>query len=203
MHVSGETGVPIDVTNGGFYFLLGFWSSIMFIGAIVLFMLSLLIEQPETTITLGHMMFWCRHFILKIVTNPNLEGPEGDIMSKKEPKIALVHEYLVKLGGGERVLKALLEVFPKADLFTLIYNRNSSPIKRKVKTSFLQNLPLAISKYQLYFWLMPKAIESFDFSKYDIIISDSHSFGKGIKKSEKTLHICFLLYPNSLALVGT
>ena len=123
------------------------------------------------------------------MTEPNL----------KKLKIALVHEYLVKLGGGERVLKALVDLFPQADIFTIVHNPKVvyKILKRrkKIKSSFLQNFPLAVKKYQLYFWLMPKAIESLDFGKYDIVISDSHSFGKGIKIPKKTLHICYCYTP--------
>jgi len=114
-------------------------------------------------------------------------------------KIALVHEYLVKLGGGERVLKALVDLFPKADIFTIVHDPKVvyKILKRrkKIKSSFLQNFPAAIKKYQLYLWLMPKAVESFDFSKYDLVISDCHSYAKGIIVPEKTLHICYCHTP--------
>ncbi len=117
----------------------------------------------------------------------------------KKLKIALVHEYLVKLGGGERVLKALVDLFPKADIFTIVHNPKMvyKILKRrkKIKSSFLQNFPGAIKKYQLYLWLMPKAVESLDFSKYDLVISGCHSYAKGIIVPEKTLHICYCHTP--------
>jgi len=114
-------------------------------------------------------------------------------------KIALVHEYLVKLGGGERVLKVISDLFPKADIFTILYDPKVvyKILKRRkrIKSSFLQNFPLAIKKYQYYLWLMPKAIKSLDFSNYDIIISDSHCFAKGIRFPKTALHICYCYTP--------
>jgi glycosyltransferase involved in cell wall biosynthesis len=115
----------------------------------------------------------------------------------KYMKVALIHEYLTAIGGAEKVLLALLEIFPEADIFTSIYNPKiiRFPKKNKVYTSFIQNLPLAKSKRQLYLALMPKAFESFDLSSYDLVISDSHSFAKGVKTHPQTLHVCYCHTP--------
>jgi len=120
-------------------------------------------------------------------------------MNLQKLKIALVHEYLVKLGGGERVLKALSDLFPWADIFSIIYNPKVVykilKKRKQIHGSFLQNFPLVIKKYQFYLWLMPIAVESFDLAKYDIVISDSHSFGKGIKVPKNVLNICYCYTP--------
>ena len=92
-----------------------------------------------------------------------------------------------------------MDLFPQADIFTIVYDPDIvyKILKRrkKIKSSFLQNFPGAIKKYQLYLWLMPKAVESLDFSKYDLIISGCHSYAKGIIVPEETLHICYCHTP--------
>jgi glycosyltransferase involved in cell wall biosynthesis len=112
-------------------------------------------------------------------------------------KVALVHEWLTTYSGSEKVLKALSEIYPKAPIFVPIYNKTkvSAFSDKIVHTSFLQNLPKAQSKPQIYLPWMLKAFESFDFSDFDVVISSSHAFAKGIKTSPKTLHICYCHYP--------
>ncbi len=113
-------------------------------------------------------------------------------------RVALVHDYLTQLGGGERVLKALSEIFPHAPIFTLVYNRervgNDFPPSR-VKTSFLQKFPFAKTHHRLYPSLMPFAAEQFDLSKYDLVISDSASYAKGVITGANTLHISYCHTP--------
>lgn len=113
-------------------------------------------------------------------------------------RIAFVHEYLVKDGGAERVLWEWHKMFPKAPIYTLIYDQIGTHNRFKncnIKTSFLQKMPLAIKKYHLYFPLMPKAAESLDLSNYDLVLSNSHSYAKGIKVGPKTLHIYYCHTP--------
>jgi len=113
-------------------------------------------------------------------------------------RIALVHDYLVQYGGAERVLESFLELFPKAHIYTLIYNpKYFGKIfsERKMHTSFLQKIPFAVSYHRLLPVLMPIAIESFDFSEYDLVVSDSNSYAKGIITNPKTLHICYCHTP--------
>jgi len=109
-------------------------------------------------------------------------------------KIALVHDWLTGMRGGEKVLEALCEIFPEADLYTLVYIPGSvSPIieKRKIFTSFIQFLPDVERRYRYYLPLMPKAIEKFDLAEYDLVISSSHCVAKGVKTSPRSLHICY------------
>lgn len=112
-------------------------------------------------------------------------------------KVAIVHEYLTALGGAEKVMFSILNLFPDADIYTSIYNPKAIkvPAKNKVYVSFLQKLPFAQTKRQLYLALMPKAFESFDFSGYDLVISDSHSFAKGIRVPKNIMHICYCHTP--------
>jgi len=113
-------------------------------------------------------------------------------------KIALVHDYLVQYGGAERVLECFCELFPYATIYTLVYDKDSMHgvfSDKQIKTSFLQNIPFARTSHRLFPSLMPAAIEQFDFSQYDVVLSDSSSFAKGIITGPDTLHICYMHTP--------
>jgi glycosyltransferase involved in cell wall biosynthesis len=113
-------------------------------------------------------------------------------------KIALVHDYLVQYGGAERVLECFCEIWPKAPIYTLIHNPETVHHifdKKDVRVSWLQKWPLAKTKHRIFPLLMSSAIESFDFSDYDIVLSDSSSFAKGIITGPETLHICYMHTP--------
>ncbi|HUL45330.1 MAG TPA: glycosyltransferase [Bacteroidota bacterium] len=114
------------------------------------------------------------------------------------PRIALVHDWLVGMRGGERVLEVLCELFPGADLFTLVHARGSvSPIieKRMIRTSFIQRLPMGRSRYQYYLPLFPLAARSLDVRKYDLVISSSSSAAKAVEVGQEALHICYCHTP--------
>lgn len=114
-------------------------------------------------------------------------------------KIALVHEYLVKLGGAEKVLNVLQEMFPEAPIFTLLYNEKvcGSLFKReKIRVSGLQKLPDWILKKRRYlFPLMPYFMEKFDFRGYDLVISCNSAYAHGIITPVETFHICYCNSP--------
>lgn len=114
-------------------------------------------------------------------------------------KTAIIHEWLVNYAGSEKVLEQIIRLFPEADLYALFDFLPDSEkgfiLNKNVNTSFIQKLPLAKRKYRSYLPLMPFAIEHFDLSKYDVIISSSHSVAKGIRKSPKQLHICYCHTP--------
>jgi glycosyltransferase involved in cell wall biosynthesis len=100
--------------------------------------------------------------------------------------------------GGEKTLEAILELFPQADIFTLLLDRNkiSNTIgQRKITTSFIQRLPLAQSKYRHLLPLFPKAVESFDLSGHDLVISTSHCVAKGARPPDGAIHICYCFSP--------
>src|SRR5574341_109895 len=99
------------------------------------------------------------------------------------PRVAIVHDYLVDSGGAERVVLALHEQFPEAPIFTSVHDRQTTfPAINAldIRTSFLQRLPVRKSNYKLLLPFYPIAFESFDLSEYDIVISSSSSFAKGV-----------------------
>jgi len=114
-------------------------------------------------------------------------------------KIALVHDWLLSLGGAERVLIELHKIFPDAPIFTLFYNKkftNELIPEAEIRGSRMNNLPLIKKIYKYLFFVMPSAIESFDFSDFDIVISSSVTFSKGIVLKPKTKHICYCYSPS-------
>ncbi|HTK60269.1 MAG TPA: glycosyltransferase [Candidatus Baltobacteraceae bacterium] len=113
-------------------------------------------------------------------------------------KIALVHDHLVQDGGAEKVLLALQEVFPGAPTFTLLYDRNRVSrefASRDIRTSFLQGVPFGLKKYQWMLPLMPAATEAHDLSQFDVVISSSSAFAKGVITRPGTVHICYCHTP--------
>lgn len=113
-------------------------------------------------------------------------------------KIAIIHDWLTGMRGGEKCLEIFCELFPQADLFTLLYNKGTvSPAisRMPIKTSFIQKLPFSSRNYRNYLPLFPRAIESFDLSEYDFILSSSHCVAKGAKKPEKAFHLCYCYTP--------
>ena len=113
-------------------------------------------------------------------------------------RIALVHDYLVQYGGAERVLECFVELFPEASIYTLVYDEEAMHgifKNQRIYTSYLQKLPFAKKRHRLFPPLMPPAIEQFDFSQYEIVISDSSSYAKGIITRPETLHICYMHTP--------
>lgn len=113
-------------------------------------------------------------------------------------RVALVHDYLVQDGGAERVLLALHELYPEAPIFTLFHDPNFTHpglAKADIRASSLNKHPFAPRHYQWYLPLMPQAVESFDLSSFDLVISNSSSFGKGAIASPHALHIGYCHTP--------
>lgn len=115
-------------------------------------------------------------------------------------KIAIVHDWLVTNAGAEKVLKNIIDIYPNADIFSLVDFLNDKDRKdvvnnKLVKTSFIQSLPFSKKQFRNYLPLFSKAIESFDLSSYDLIISSSWAVAKGIKKNKNQLHICYCHTP--------
>lgn len=114
-------------------------------------------------------------------------------------KVAIIQEWLVTVGGSDKVVKAIFDVFPDAEIYTLVAKKEvcdelGIPWER-VHTSFIQKMPFAKSKHRAYLPLFPFAIEQFDLRGYDVIISSSHCVAKGILKKENQLHICYCHSP--------
>jgi len=113
--------------------------------------------------------------------------------------VAIVHEWLVDLGGSERVLEQILALFPQATLYTLIdrmapADRGRFPATR-VRTSFLDRLPRVQRYFARCLPLMPLAIQQFDLSEHDLVISNSHCVAKGALVSPDALHLCYCHSP--------
>jgi len=113
-------------------------------------------------------------------------------------KIALVHDYLIRFGGAERVFLNLYKIFPKAEIFTILYNKDKMGkyfLDTEIHTSFLQNFPFSLKKHRLLAPLMPTAVESLDLRNFDLIISSSSSFAKGLIIRPNAIHICYCHNP--------
>jgi len=113
-------------------------------------------------------------------------------------KTALVHEWLINLAGSEKVLEEIYRLYP-SPIYTLIADkdsiRGSSISGAEINTSFIQKLPFVKTKYRSYLPLYPLAIEGFDLTEYDIILSSSHAVAKGVLKRSDQLHICYCHTP--------
>ncbi|MCL4397612.1 glycosyltransferase [Patescibacteria group bacterium] len=112
-------------------------------------------------------------------------------------KVALVYDRINKFGGAERLLLALHEIWPEAPLYTSVYDKRLTPWADSfdVRTSFLQKLPLPKNAHEMYPYLMGLAFESFNFDKYDLVISVTHEFAKAIITKPETFHLCYCLNP--------
>ena len=113
-------------------------------------------------------------------------------------KVAIVHYWLVSMRGGEKVVEALCELFPDADVFTHVYKPTaiSATIKKhRIRTTFIQKLPGAIRCYRSYLPLMPIALEQLNLENYDLVISSESGPAKGIVIPPETLHVCYCHTP--------
>ncbi len=113
-------------------------------------------------------------------------------------RVALVHDWLTGMRGGERCLEVFCEIFPDADLFTLLHVPGSvSPVieRRRIHTSFIQRLPDAARRYRSYLPLFPAAVRRLDLRGYDLVLSSSHAVAKGVRVPRGALHVCYCFTP--------
>ncbi|MCC7368480.1 MAG: glycosyltransferase [Chloroflexi bacterium] len=113
-------------------------------------------------------------------------------------RIALTHDYLNQYGGAERVLEQLHSYYPDAPIYTSMYDANVMPAAYRswdIRTSFMQRFPLVTKQHQAYLMAYPIAFESFDLGGYDVVISNSSAFCKGVVTGPNTLHISYCLTP--------
>jgi len=113
-------------------------------------------------------------------------------------RVALVHDWLTGMRGGERVLEVLAELFPEAPIYTLLHIPGSvSDIieRHEIRVSFLQHYPFIKKRYPLYLPLFPVAIEDFDLQEFDLVVSSSHCVAKGVIPHPGALHISYLHTP--------
>jgi glycosyltransferase involved in cell wall biosynthesis len=114
------------------------------------------------------------------------------------PRVALVHDWLTGMRGGERCLEVFCELFPDAPLFTLLHVPGSvSPVieRRRIVTSFVQRLPAAGTRYRHYLPLFPAAVRALSLTGFDLVISLSHCVAKGVRVPPGALHLCYCFTP--------
>jgi len=119
-------------------------------------------------------------------------------------KVAIIHDWLEKKGGGEKVLEEIIKIFPNAELFVIadfmINKKDRQFLKKiKIKKSFIHYLPFSKNHFRKYIFFMPLAVKLFNLKKYNLIISSSSSFAKNINKSKNQLHICYCHTPSRYA----
>ncbi|MDX1917524.1 MAG: glycosyltransferase family 4 protein [Candidatus Caenarcaniphilales bacterium] len=114
-------------------------------------------------------------------------------------KVAIVHEWLVDYSGSERVLEQIINLYPQADLFSVVeflpHELKYFIKDKKVQTTFIQNLPGAKKNYRNYLPLMPLAIEQLDLSAYDLVLSSAHAVSKGVLTGPNQIHISYIHSP--------
>jgi glycosyltransferase involved in cell wall biosynthesis len=113
-------------------------------------------------------------------------------------KVALVHDWLTGMRGGERMLERVARMWPEAPIYTLVWRRgavSSALESHPIHTSFLQHLPAGVAHYRWYLPFFPRAIESFDFRGYDVLISTSHAVAKSAIPPPGAFHFCYVHTP--------
>lgn len=112
-------------------------------------------------------------------------------------KLALVHDYFIQDGGAEKVLAVMQEIWRDAPTFALFFDPKKFPhlAGHDIRTSFLQKMPFALKKYQWYIMLMPTATEYHDLSEYDVVVSSTSAFAKGVLTRPEATHICYCHTP--------
>lgn len=146
-----------------------------------------------------------RSITQKQVANPAAETiTPGNILpvaprNDSGMRVAVVHEWMTSWAGSEKVVEQILSTFPGADLFCLVDFLPKEERKylgnTVVKTSFLQKLPFGETLFRKLLWLLPIAVESFDLTPYDVVISSSHAVAKGVLTGPDQLHICYCHSP--------
>ncbi|UCF77964.1 MAG: glycosyltransferase, partial [Candidatus Eiseniibacteriota bacterium] len=113
-------------------------------------------------------------------------------------RVALVHDWLTGMRGGEKCLEGLCELFPDATVFTLIHDRGSvseTIENMAIRTSFVQRIPFSRRKYRALLPLFPTAIEQFDLREFDLVVSSSHCVAKGAIPRPGSVHVCYCHTP--------
>lgn len=118
---------------------------------------------------------------------------------KRSPRVAVIHDWLTVYAGAEKVLEKIFEIWPDADLFSTVDflpdDKRHFVKGKRAKTTFIQRLPKAKTKYRNYLPLMPIAIEQLDLSAYDLVLSSSHAVAKGVITGPDQLHVSYVHSP--------
>jgi len=113
-------------------------------------------------------------------------------------KIAVVHDYFTQMGGAEKVAEELYRAAPGADLVSTVALRGRMPASLRdaaVRTSWMQNMPGMSNYFRLYFLLYPLAVRSLDLSSYDLVLSSSSGYAKGVRTGRDAIHVCYCHTP--------
>lgn len=113
-------------------------------------------------------------------------------------KVAIVHDFLMQMGGAEKVVEVFHDMFPDAPIYTSAYDADAMPMYYKawdIRTSFLQKMWMKKHSHRLALFMYPTAFESFDLSEYDLVLSSSSAFAKGVITQPHTKHICYTYTP--------
>lgn len=124
--------------------------------------------------------------------------PEAGKTAAREPRVALVHDFLVSMRGADRVFLEIADLYPDADIFTPIYDEDGTEGRfshRTVNTSFLQRLRPSSRTFRALLPLYPAAIESFDLSGYDVVISSSSAWAHAVICDDQATHVCYCHNP--------
>ena len=127
---------------------------------------------------------------------PNRSSDRGDVLASR--RVALIHYWYVRRRGGERVLDVLAEMYPHADIFMLVADKNAilpATAAHKISTSFLQNIPGSRKHYRSMMALYPLALEQFDLRDYDVVISQEAGMAKGVLTRARTFHLNYCHSP--------
>jgi glycosyltransferase involved in cell wall biosynthesis len=125
-------------------------------------------------------------------------APGHAVTERPEPRVALVHDWLTGMRGGEKVLEAICELYPDAPLYSLVHARGqvSATIERhRIRTSFVQRLPAATRYYRQFLPLFPSAVELFDLDGFDLVISTSHCAVKSVVRPGRAVHVSYCHSP--------
>jgi len=136
------------------------------------------------------VLFWVKMNIRSSLLNA--------FSSVENARVAIVHDWLTSMRGGEKVVEALCGIFPESDIFTLLLEPGKIPTileSHTINTSFINRLPFKSSGFRYYLPLFPTAIELFDFKGYDLVISSSHCVAKGVITPPDVLHIAYIHTP--------
>ncbi|WP_235941342.1 glycosyltransferase [Paenibacillus puerhi] len=120
----------------------------------------------------------------------------------KPLKVAIVHDYLNQMGGAERVVAVFHKMFPDAPIYTTIADRGillKELQDADIRTTWMQRIPGVLQRFKQFFWLYPFAVQSMDLREYDLVLSSSSAYAKGVPISGKTVHICYCHTPMRFA----
>lgn len=117
-------------------------------------------------------------------------------------KVAIVHDYLNQMGGAERVVGVLHKMFPEAPIYTTIVDKAKllpELQNASIRTTWMQQIPNITKNFKLYFWLFPFAVKSMNLKGYDVILSSSSAYAKGVRASKESVHLCYCHAPMRFA----